>query len=127
MTNVKMGLLFLATGLFYFSSVQMASFDLISSAFAESKLGDLAKFKKIAIDIQALVAKNDLPTAKLRIKDLETTWDEAEAGLKPRAAKDWHVIDKAIDHALSALRSSPPEPNACKKAVDELVKTLESF
>lgn len=119
--------MFLTIGLFYFSSVQMKSVDLISSAFAESKLGDLTKFKKIAIDTQALIAKNDLLAAKLRIKDLETTWDEAEAGLKPRAAKDWHVIDKAIDHALSALRDSPPELNACKKTVDELVIILNSF
>jgi hypothetical protein len=122
-----MGLMFLMIGFFYFSSVQKNSIDSMSSAFAESKLGDLSKFKKIAVDTQALIAKNDLLTAKLRIKDLETTWDEAEAGLKPRAAKDWHVIDKAIDHALSVLRASPPEMNDCKKTVDELVKTLDSF
>lgn len=92
-----------------------------------SKLGDLTPFSSIAMDVNKLVEQGNLPQAKTRIKDLEMAWDSAEAGLKPRAADDWHKVDEGIDKALSALRADTPNQADCKTAMANLLTTFNQL
>ncbi|GAA0545846.1 hypothetical protein GCM10010172_29300 [Paractinoplanes ferrugineus] len=92
-----------------------------------TRLGNLSAFATITADLQAMVAKNDLAGGKKRAKDLEVSWDDAEAGLKPRDSGKWHQLDDQIDGVLTSLRAGNPTQADCAANLSTLKATLDQF
>lgn len=91
-----------------------------------ASLGDLASFKAVIADVQALAAKGDLAAASKRITDYETAWDQAETAIRPLNQEQWNNIDAASDAALKAVRQSSPSPDKVNKTLAALMAVLNN-
>ncbi len=93
---------------------------------AMSMLGDLAPYRTIAADTLKIVDTGDLMAARTRIKDLETAWDKGEPTLKPKDKSAWTTLDKAIDEALTALRTPNPKAADCSATLKTLIAKMDA-
>ncbi|GIF23482.1 putative membrane-anchored protein [Actinoplanes tereljensis] len=109
------------------TAVTAADRTTVKQAHPATQLGDLTKFATITADLQSKVAANDLAGGKTRVKDLEVSWDDAEAGLKPRDSAKWHVLDGEIDAVLTSLRAANPSQADCAGSLTALTTTLNQY
>lgn len=86
---------------------------------------DMSAFLTIEEDVLALVNNGDFSAAKIRVKDLETAWDQSAAVLKAADKERWKQADTAIDEVLHELRSSKPNMEASKGALENSMNMLK--
>src|SRR3982074_3813814 len=79
------------------------------SASQTHSLGDVSTFRTLAADTRAIVNTDHLTRAKARIKDLETTWDGAEAKLRPRNPAATQSAYTPTCVCLGQLRADRPQ------------------
>ncbi len=124
---IRMGLLTLAILLSSFPVVFISHDKAYGAEHKGGPLGDLSKDMAIVKDTLKLAKSESLTSAKARIKDLETVWDEAEDKQRPLSPADWEDADKAIDHALAKLREAKPDRSASVSALETLLSVLEKL
>lgn len=94
----------------------------ITPIYTQKETSEFTTLTKATLEALA-AGKKEAMVAKLT--DLETAWDEKENALKPRDEKRWTTIDKTLDKAISALRSSKYNAPKGKAALELLVKEIE--
>ena len=85
---------------------------------------ETAEFTKLAKETLDALAAGKQTEMVAKLTDLETAWDDKEAVLKPKNEATWTALDKTLDKAISALRSSHANPAKGKVALDNLLMKL---
>jgi hypothetical protein len=106
-------------------SAAAPSADTGQSATAKFPPADVTAFRTIVTDTLAKVQTGDQAGAVARITDLETAWDDAQDRLEPMDPTGWESLDRKIDNALKAVRSTSPDPAAEKQSLNELLSALQ--
>ena len=86
---------------------------------------ETAKFKALAKETLAALGAGNNTVTVAKLTDLETAWDAKEKVLKPKNQDTWTLLDKTLDRAISALRSSKTNIPKGKAALEELLKMLD--
>ena len=94
----------------------------VSAIYSEK---ETAYFKKLAKATMAALDAGKETEMVEKLTDLETAWDDHEKTLRPKNEATWTSLDKTLDKAISALRSSHKNLKKGKVALENLAKNLE--
>lgn len=115
--------LVLGVGSYIWRSNQIAS---QSDASQTTIAGQLSDFINIENDILKSINSNEFSTAKKIADDLEHQWDTQEPRLRAIDGSTWTEIDGTIDVVLASVRSSNPDVNKCKSALNNSLSVINS-
>lgn len=90
-------------------------------------LGDLSSFKTITVDTLGLVDSGNLSEAKTRVRDLESTWDNAAGALRRMNGEKWTEVDDSIDAVLRQLRAFHQNKAACRDSLHSLLMIIDQL
>ena len=108
-------------------ALQSRSPVVVAQKSSKAPLGDLSKFRVIAVDTLTLVKANKLSDATIRVKDLETLWDNSASKLQAMNRTAWRKIDVVLDDVFGNLRIDKPTVADCTTALETLIKLLDSM
>ncbi len=94
---------------------------------AKTPLGDLSKFRVIAVDTLKIAKTGDLKAAEKRITDFETAWDVAAKKMKAMNPKSWRTLDLALDRVLFELRADKPTVALCTKTLEDILVVMDTL
>ncbi|UPK52860.1 hypothetical protein MT476_26450 (plasmid) [Bacillus sp. H8-1] len=97
-----------------------------STASQATLSGQLKDFIKIENDMLKDVNSKNFTATKKGADDLEHQWDSSEAKLREIDGSKWTKIDGTIDVVLAAARSSNPDVNKCKSALNNSLTPLNA-
>ena len=86
--------------------------------------GETQEFKALAQATLDALAAGKQTEMVAKLTDLETAWDDRENALRPKNEAAWTSLDKTLDKAISALRSSHTNLEKGKAALENLLKKL---
>lgn len=98
---------------------------LANNANSSVSWSDMSEFLTIEEDVLALVNDSDFASAKTRVTDLETAWDQSAAVLKASDKNRWTQADARIDAVLHEVRASKPNRSASKSALENSMDMLK--
>jgi hypothetical protein len=87
-------------------------------------VSDMSGFKLKAEEIKGAFNPTQPASAKLKVKELESSWDKAEPQLRPKHPKEWQLLDRMIDRVIKVFDQSQPAPEQASPALDELIAKL---
>ena len=122
MAVVAMAYIFCAGFMGAMASRPCSAADAIKPVYTADETKAFKELTKATIEAIDANKEKEMVT---KITDLETAWDAKEETLKPKDPATWTSLDKTLDKAISAIRSSNVDLKKGKAALQSLLKKLD--